>query len=232
MSKHTLLLRLVGPMQAWGTQSRFTHRDTGREPSKSGVAGLICAALGRTRDQSVDDLAALKMGVRVDREGIMCRDYHTARDCVKADGSPGKNAVVSERFYLSDATFVVGLEGDDDERPLLFQIQAALVSPRWQLYLGRKSFLPTEPIVFNKSLQGLALLEALKIVPWRPPRNVRENKWPECLRLVLETDYGKPGTEIRQDQPQGAAFANRRFGLRYVNVDMMLRSDLPLEEVA
>ncbi|MCC6935346.1 MAG: CRISPR-associated protein Cas5, partial [Thermomicrobiales bacterium] len=28
----TLLLRLTGPMQAWGTQSRFTHRDTGLEP--------------------------------------------------------------------------------------------------------------------------------------------------------------------------------------------------------
>ena len=40
-----LLLRLAGPMQAWGTQSRFTVRDTGLEPSKSGVIGLLCAAL-------------------------------------------------------------------------------------------------------------------------------------------------------------------------------------------
>lgn len=232
MSKHTLLFRLVGPMQAWGTQSRFTHRDTGREPSKSGVVGLICAALGRTRDQPVDDLAALKMGVRVDREGIMCRDYHTARDCVKADGSPGKDAVVSERYYLADAAFIVGLEGDDDDRPLLSQIQAALASPRWQLCLGRKSFLPAEPIVFEKSLQALALRDALKIVPWRPPRSEPEKKWPERLRVILETEYGEPGAEIRQDQPQGAAFANRRFGLRYVNVDMMQRNNLPLEEVA
>ncbi len=42
----TLLLRLAGPMQSWGTQSRFTERDTGREPSKSGVVGLLAAAVG------------------------------------------------------------------------------------------------------------------------------------------------------------------------------------------
>ena len=38
----TLLLRLAGPMQSWGVQSRFSVRDTGLEPSKSGVIGLLC----------------------------------------------------------------------------------------------------------------------------------------------------------------------------------------------
>ena len=58
----TLLLRLVGPMQSWGTTSRFDERDTQLEPSKSGVLGLICAALGRDRSEPVEDLAALRMG--------------------------------------------------------------------------------------------------------------------------------------------------------------------------
>ena len=52
---NTLLLRLAGPMQSWGTQSRFTIRDTGYEPSKSGVIGLLCAALGKPRDESHPD---------------------------------------------------------------------------------------------------------------------------------------------------------------------------------
>ena len=47
----TLLLRLAGPMQSWGTQSRFTIRDSGLEPSKSGVIGLLCAALGKPRTE-------------------------------------------------------------------------------------------------------------------------------------------------------------------------------------
>ena len=42
-----LLLRLVGPMQSWGMQRRFSIRDTGTEPSKSGVIGLACAAFGK-----------------------------------------------------------------------------------------------------------------------------------------------------------------------------------------
>jgi CRISPR system Cascade subunit CasD len=64
-----LLIPCVGPMQSWGTRSRFQERDTEREPSKSGLIGLICAALGRDRNETVEDLAALKMAVRVDREG-------------------------------------------------------------------------------------------------------------------------------------------------------------------
>ena len=81
-----LLLRASGLMQSWGVQSRFGVRDTGLEPSKSGVVGLLCAALGRRRDEPIDDLAALTMGVRVDQEGTMGRDYQTASDVLKASG--------------------------------------------------------------------------------------------------------------------------------------------------
>ena len=78
MTQHTLLLRLAGPMQSWGTQSRFTVRDTGSEPSKSGVIGLLCAALGLGRAAPLDEFASLRMGVRVDAPGMMQVDYHTA----------------------------------------------------------------------------------------------------------------------------------------------------------
>ena len=42
----TLLLRLAAPLQAWGADSKFETRKTGREPTKSGVIGLLAAALG------------------------------------------------------------------------------------------------------------------------------------------------------------------------------------------
>ena len=76
----TLLIRLEGPMQSWGTTSRFDQRDTGKEPSKSGVIGLLAAALGYDREdwQNVEPLTQLKMGVRHDRPGILKRDYQTA----------------------------------------------------------------------------------------------------------------------------------------------------------
>ena len=253
MAKHTLLLRLAGPMQAWGTQSRFTNRDTGREPSKSGVLGLLCAALGRGRDDHLDEeMLRLRMGVRVDREGRLEKDYQTARDCVRADGKTvSRDAVISDRFYLADASFLVGLEAGEAGHMILIQAQAKLADPTWQLYLGRKAFPPSEPLVFENSLRGLPLEEALKSVPWRPPAAFalaadddpdtvarKKTHWPERLRVVLERPYGQGGCQIRQDQPDADSWATRRFGLRYVEttyfelgkvVAVEEVSDVPLE---
>ena len=86
----TLLLRLAAPMQAWGSDSRFEVRRTGREPTKSGVIGLLAAALGRSRADSVADLCRLRLGVRVDQEGRLLRDFHTAHQ-------GEKTAYVTER---------------------------------------------------------------------------------------------------------------------------------------
>ena len=72
----TLLLRLAAPLQAWGINSKFDIRKTEREPSKSGVVGLLAAALGRRRDESLDDLTALTFGIRSDKEGELLKDFH------------------------------------------------------------------------------------------------------------------------------------------------------------
>jgi len=239
-----LLLRLCGPMQAWGTQSRFTMRDTGMEPSKSGVIGLVCAALGRPRSEPVDDLAALRMGVRVDREGVMKREYQTAGGVhrksekygvITAEGKPG-DTVTSNRYYLADADFLVGLEAPDSTGAgLLREINARLREPRWQLFLGRKACPPSVPVYLPDG-EGLVedrpLLEALIIYPW--PRLgapiPQEDKCPDRLRFVLETDYGV-GPETRQDQPEGAAFSTRRFLPRSVETTFEnLGQDVPIRK--
>ena len=108
----SVLLALVGPAQSWGTSSRFSIRDAGTEPSKSGVIGLVASALGRSRSESIEDLAALRMGVRIDAEGVVQRDYQTALGAIRADGSANKDAVVSTRYFLADAAFLVALEGE------------------------------------------------------------------------------------------------------------------------
>lgn len=137
---YTLLLKLEGPMQSWGYRSRFDLRDTALEPTRSGVIGLICAAMGIARDEYKNvapRFDAVRMGVRVDREGSSERDYHTALAVIKADES-GQDTVQSWRDYLADASFTVGLESSDQR--LLEEIVSALRSPRWTLFLGRKSF--------------------------------------------------------------------------------------------
>lgn len=209
----TLLLRLQGPLQSWGTTSRFDERDTQLEPSKSGVIGLLCAALGRDRAQPVDDLAALRMGVRVDREGVPMRDYQTATGVVIA--ATGKadlgRTVVSPRFYLSDAIFLVGLEGSD--MALLQAVHQALKAPVWPLALGRKSFVPACPVWLPDGLTDQPLRDALR--HYDSPHHARPKK--QAMRLLLE-DQSQGA--VRHDQPL-APFSHRRFGPRCVRTDIL-----------
>lgn len=223
----TLLLRLAGPMQSWGTQSRFTERDTGREPSKSGVIGLLCAALGKPREEgphehpSLEELAGLGMGVRVDREGDLLVDYQTAGGThrlgdrygvAKADGSkPGP--VVSRRYYVADAAFLVGMHGDDQ---LVRLLDEALLAPVWPLYLGRKAFVPGEPVRLpdagpSSRWWEMGLEDALRTYP-----RLRDSRGRRRVRLVLESEAGA-GADSRQDVP--VDFAARRFQVRYVRTD-------------
>ncbi|MFN9916640.1 MAG: type I-E CRISPR-associated protein Cas5/CasD, partial [Pirellulaceae bacterium] len=137
----TLLIPLVGPLQAWGVDARFDLRQTGREPSKSGVLGLCCAALGRDRTESIEDLAGLLFGVRVDSDGHLSRDFHTAENVIGA-GETKLRTVVSDRWYLAHAAFLAGFEGP---AALLNTIHTALQHPHWALSLGRKSCPPSIP---------------------------------------------------------------------------------------
>ncbi len=211
----TLLLRCSGPMQSWGTQSRFTVRDTGREPSKSGVIGLLCAALGRPRWEPLGDLATLRMGVRVDREGRLERDYHTAGKggyYKIGGGSPErKNVVVSTRYYLADACFLVGLEGED--LALLRALYDALQNPVWALYLGRKAFVPGEPVWLQDGLlEGWNLEEALREYPWLCDSGTP----PERLRAVIEDTTG---SVVVNDTPVSFVQRQRSFHPRRVRVE-------------
>jgi CRISPR system Cascade subunit CasD len=204
----TLLLRFIAPMQSWGVQSNYTVRDTGLEPSKSGVIGLLCAALGRPRDAALDDLAALRMGVRVDREGTLRSDFHIAQDVLDSNGKSLRRSIVTNRYYLADAAFLVGLEGD---RALLDSLQAALQKPVWALFLGRKAFTPSAPVWLGDGLQeGMTIEQAFTGYGWvvRTP----EKNQPAKLRWVLETN---DGSQVRTDVP--ISFKDRRFSSRRVN---------------
>lgn len=222
----TLLLRLEGPMQSWGTSSRFTERDTRMEPSKSGVIGLLCAALGKPRWEVAGDsrwpslatLAALRMGVRIDRPGKVGVDFQTAGGgnlghreygVAKADGGRPES-VMSWRYYLQDASFLVGFESADEG--LLSQLHKALREPVWPLYLGRKSYVPACPIYLPNGLHDGEILSAFREYdPPCPTEDMEAKVW-----TVIDAPFGS-GTEVREDVPLD--FARRRFGVRRVLVE-------------
>lgn len=205
---YTLLLRLEGPMQSWGYRSRFDYRDTALEPTRSGVIGLICAAMGIARGEPLCQFEAIRMGVRVDREGRPERDFHTAMDVVKADGKPG-GTVVSYRDYLADAIFTIGLECSD--RALLEDIDSALGNPTWPLFLGRKAFcLASHPLSASRpAIVQAPLREGLEGAAFslrcRPRTGVLR------YRLVMEAPDGE---RTQHDSP--VCFGKRRFKPRSV----------------
>lgn len=208
----TLLLRLAGPMQSWGITSRFDERDTGKEPSKSGVLGLLAAALGIDREEwrALEPLTRLAMGVRHDRPGVPGRDYQTAQEIISADGSKVHPTAVTHRDYLADAAFLVGLEGQDPT--VLEQADKAMRDPVWPLFLGRKSYVPTEPVWIDGGVQDGALREVLFRQPWIVAPRKWENR-PDRLLMSLDSTDGSGS--LRMDQLL-SSFAERRFGARYV----------------
>ncbi|MEX2985736.1 type I-E CRISPR-associated protein Cas5/CasD [Streptomyces sp. C36] len=152
-----LLLHLAGPLQSWGTHSRFHERDTARFPTRSGLIGMLAACLGRRRGEPVDDLARLSLTTRTDRPGILLRDLHTVGGGLPAKATvttaegkkrpPSQGTLLSQRYYLADAAFTAALTSTD--LPLLATCAEALRSPTWPPYLGRRSCPPEGPLLIG-----------------------------------------------------------------------------------
>lgn len=201
---HTLLLQLAGPMQAWGHRSRFDNRDTGLEPTRSGVIGLLCCALGWDRSTDLRVFEPLKMGVRVENPGRVELDFHTAQ----REGDA--NASISSRYYLSDARFLVGLQG---ELTFLQTLEKALNNPKWALFLGRKSFVPSLPIV--RSIVEGELMVVLQSASWQSLSrgDLQRFAHKPALKTVWETLDSREGESIT-DMPRD--FERRRYAVRYL----------------
>jgi len=200
MSANTLFLRLEGPLQSWGDQqSKFVIRRTAEAPTKSGVVGMLCAALGVSRAQAAAEwlpkLSALRMGVRIDRPGVRWWDYHTVgagmqMRIAEGEGKTKPGAMLTRREYLCDASFLVALQA---EPALIAELEAAVKDPKWTLYLGRKCCPPSRPLLecgtgFQPVIDGqdahATLLSALASVPWR--RRLKGDQVPHSLDCLLD----------------------------------------------
>lgn len=184
-----IILKLAGPLQSWGDDSRYSERKTRHEPTKSGVVGLLAAALGRRREDPIDDLSCLRVGVRTDQPGSLLKDFHTAHrrvfDPYQSSwvmSKDHKDAYVTVRHYLADAIFVAGIEVPDES---LAVYESALDHPVFPLFLGRRSCPPTCR-VFLGSREGVGLAEALAGVPWQATSKSLIRRHLQDERVLLE----------------------------------------------
>lgn len=201
----TLLLRLNAPMQSWGSGSLYDQRETDDMPTKSGVIGLLAAAFGRSRGDSVDDLIKLKFGVRIDAPGTRMADFQVTH----MGGKLYPNT--SKHFYLCDATFLVGFSTEDEEQ--LRMICNACNSPKFSLFLGRRSCPPTFPLnlgIRDKELYQALLDEPWQISDWNKKAFGRYND-KTLLRIVIDDEDGKA---IKKDVPVSYSPFKREYGFR------------------
>jgi len=222
---YCLVLRLAAPLQSWGGPSPINRRDTMPEPTKGGIVGLLAAAQGLRRQDPIEDLLGLSLGVRTDRPGTLLRDYHTASTL---DGrplpaaqtnprgqqkttSPAKNTYVTVRFYLQDAVFVAALHGP---RELLLALGDALRRPGFPLALGRRCCPPTLPLLLAQDGPQHLLWpgnphDVLRQVP-------RQAIVPSGTRLLPATLDDPHGDDIRADVPRTFNPQHRSYATRTV----------------
>jgi CRISPR system Cascade subunit CasD len=210
-----LALRLEGPLQSWGYDSQYNRRNTGLMPTKSAITGICCAALGLSRGSTGEQEFLASFGktrmtaIAIPRNGMKnklpvrrLQDYHTVQNTRRASGAINNDCVLTHRQYLTDAFFGVLLEG---ESLLLKQVADALEDPVWGLWLGRKTCIPTAPV-----LAGL------------------RSDWTEALRLLIgerplesftrqeDVDSFADGRDSLPDMPVSFATEKRLFSPRRV----------------
>jgi len=211
-----LALLLDAPLQSWGFASRFQRRTTGLHPTKSGVIGLICAAMGigkgtAEEKRELPELAKLAMtSIAIPRHAVRrLEDFHTVQNTRRASGKPNHDPVVTRRQYLADAKFGIILAGS---HALLERIAAALQDPVWGVWFGRKSCLPAEPVC--RGVFGSRQDAESKLLQGKPI---------EQFTHVEEVADFAAGTDSYNDQPvsfgqtdsssEGRAFTVRRINL-------------------
>ncbi len=150
-----LIIKLQGPMQAWGKETFEGLRPAELFPGRSALLGLLGACLGidRTDRESQQALASsVAFAVRVDQQGIKMTDYHTVKDArVAYQGLKSHdNTIQTWREYWQDAIFTVALWSLEQAEVTLSDIEQALKRPVYTPFLGRRSCPLTRPLLAKK----------------------------------------------------------------------------------
>jgi CRISPR system Cascade subunit CasD len=225
-SEQHLALLLDAPLQSWGFASRFQRRTTALHPTKSGILGLLAAAVGVDKHspgeaETIADLAKLRMTAITIPKPTTARfvrtadvlemrrleDYHTVQGTRHANDKPTakpdpKDTVETYRQFLLDSRFGVILSAPSswtlpDSRGL-GEVAAALRDPVWGIWFGRKCCIPAEPVYRGGPFSDEA--EALRALVGDAPRE-------QFTRIEEAGDFAA-GTDTLNDQPVAFATPN------------------------
>lgn len=232
----TLVLRLQGPIQAWGRDDSLLGRTTGLFPSRSAIWGLLFNAAGRfgpqkealarAADYPVTVIGAQPLvqpvmsdfqtiGAGYDEadpwEAMMIPHKADGTRCSVTKGTGATGAKILVREYLCDVSFyaLVTIPADWED-----EIVGGLRTPVGIPYLGRKCCAPSAPIfvgIEDDEEKARSLLFAVA---------ASEGKTPAYE--VRETNRCEPGSEVVCDVPVEFG-PNRKWRPRSVTVTSVVR---------
>lgn len=238
MSKQYLLMWLEAPMQSWGHDSKFGRRDTLNFPTKSGILGLLCCALGASGEQrellakfsELDQtvlsfvrtrLIADQKQVKCEREPLL-RDFHMVgsgyddqnlwQNLLIPKTSEGRKAVGGGTKityrYYLQDAFFAVVVEVPED--MAETLAAALQNPVWDMYLGRKNCVPTDFIYRGLFVsQEEAIKQALNIA--------QEKKLAEDFR-VRNGEYSGAGETFTLNDVPIQFGENKQYRDRFVTV--------------
>lgn len=235
MTTEFVCLNLASPLQSWGDRSKFWRRDSLPFPTKSALTGLFFCAMGldgaqeaKLRELSQLRLIVYEIAPKGQEQQPFLTDFHMVGNGYD-DSDPwqtllipktnqGKKAVgggakITYRQYLQDAHFVAFFEIPSSWKE---DVADALVHPKWDIYLGRKSCAPSEPVfhgfVPNQDAANQALLDLLK-----EKSSDSGQEW-EIRRCIHDSDGNNPNAVLLQDVP--VRFGEvKRYDTRYVEIE-------------
>lgn len=174
-----LVFQLEAPLAAWGDTAVGEYRGSQNWPGESALVGLLGAALGIEREDDANHTALSRgygFAVGVLSQGALLRDYHTAqvpgRAALKkrphatrrdelAVPKDELNTILSTRDYRQNVGYLIAVQPLADAPHDLPALVAALVRPRFVLYLGRKSCPPAVPL-YPKVIEAESALAAFE----------------------------------------------------------------------
>jgi CRISPR system Cascade subunit CasD len=177
-----LLLRFDAPLMSFGGVAVDNRGVTRLMPTRSMLTGLLGNALGY-HHRDGERLGALqghlRYAARCDRQGKLLVDFHTVDlgqrhlmeggwttrgQVEKRGGASAAETHIRYRHYLADAVFTLALGVAEEKAPNVEELAKALDEPARPLFLGRKTCLPSGPILLG-TCEADTPLEALRAWP-------------------------------------------------------------------
>lgn len=238
-----LALMLDAPLQSWGYASRFQRRTTGPHPTKSGVVGLLCAALGLAKGSAAETewlpkLRDLRMTVvtipRTKLENrsqsaetelpLRClEDFHTVGAGYDPDTEWQSMPRSADGKTLKNPVVTrrqyladsrFGVLLAGDDAEVLGRAADAVRNPVWGVWCGRKCCVPARPLFTGGPCDNFA--DAWHAV--LKAAGLAEDLPLDAFTRVEEAADFAAGTDTLNDQPQsfGTADSSGPEGRKFV----------------